>query len=227
MLPSLIVSAEDILHPAELAKWQQMAVAKRRDEWLHGRWTAKRLLTAPGMPWEGEHFANLAIENAPEGAPFVRGAQAAGCLSITHSQGMAACAFLPGAGGTVGIDLERIEPREEVFVRDFFTPYEAEVALALMGEARDAQVTLVWSAKEAVLKAWQKGLRLDSRAVEIITEGIGNWEDWAELKYQALVDGFPRCRLFWRREGDFMLTLAVAIPGDELPPGTISRVVTG
>ncbi len=226
MLPSLIDSAARILYPSELEKWRQMAVAKRRDEWLHGRWTAKRLLTAPGMPWEGVPFTALAIENAPEGAPYVRGAQSAGCLSITHSRGMAACAFLPGEAGTVGIDLEWVEPREEVFIRDFFTANEAELALSLEGEARDLLVTLIWNAKEAVLKAWQKGLRLDSRAIEIVAEGVGRGEDWEQLKYQARVEGFPHCRLFWRREGVFVLTLAAAFSGDELTAGSIIQLKT-
>jgi len=207
--PSLLSEA---LSPLERPKWERMHVPKRAKEWLLGRWTAKRLLTSPGLPWEGQPFNDLTIENAPEGAPYVANSDVPGCISLSHRAEMAAAAYFDRAGCAVGIDLELIEPRAENFIRDFFTETEADYALSLEGQVRDQWVTLAWSAKEAVLKAWQKGLRVDTRAVELIpgVEQTGQ-KGWARLSYRSNRDDFPACWLGWRRIERYVLTLAYTL----------------
>ena len=207
--PSLILEA---LSPLERPKWERMHIPKRADEWLLGRWTAKKLLTSPGLPWEGQSFDSLTIENAPEGAPYVAGTDVPGCISLSHRAEMAAAAYFDLAGCAVGIDLELVEPRAENFIQDFFTETETEYALNLKGEARDEWVTLAWSAKEAVLKAWQKGLRVDTRAVELIPgEGQPGQNGWTHLSYRSNREDFPACWLGWRRVEGYILTLAYTL----------------
>lgn len=207
--PSL---SSEILSLIERPKWARMHIPKRADEWLFGRWTAKRLLTSPGLPWEGRAFDSLTIENAPEGAPYVTETDVPGCISLSHRAELAAAAYFDQSDCAVGIDLELIESRAENFIRDFFTEMEIQHAFSLEGEARDEWVTLAWSAKEAVLKAWQKGLRVDTRAVEILPgESPPGPSGWTPLAYRSNREDFPNCWLGWRRVGDYVLTLAYTL----------------
>jgi phosphopantetheine--protein transferase-like protein len=129
---------------------------------------------------------------------------------------MAAAAYFDRAGCAVGIDLELVEPRAENFIQDFFTKSEAEYALNLEGEARNEWVTLAWSAKEAVLKAWQKGLRVDTRAIELILgERQPGQNGWTRLDYRSNRKDFPACWLGWRRIEDYVLTLAYTLADKE------------
>jgi phosphopantetheinyl transferase len=108
----------------------------------------------------------------PTGAPVVRladGGRLPVGVSISHSVGTAFCAAWAESGGVlaVGADLERIAPRPEGLVRDFFRPAEISAWEALPpGSARDGFASAVWSAKEAVLKALRLGLSVDT-SVEI------------------------------------------------------------
>lgn len=106
---------------------------------------------------------------APSGAPEVHvgGRAAPYVLSITHSHGFAAAALAP-EGVRLGLDLERIEPRPSSFLEDWFTSSErAFVGASPAGEAA-LRATLVWSAKEAVMKALREGLRIAPRDVETV-----------------------------------------------------------
>jgi 4'-phosphopantetheinyl transferase len=72
-----------------------------------------------------------------------------------------------GRRPVLGCDLELIEPRELNFVHDFFTPGELAAVQALPpGPDRDTLITVIWSAKEAALKALREGLRLDTRQID-------------------------------------------------------------
>ncbi len=91
----------------------------------------------------------------------------ADCLTISHSGHLALCALASGPGLRVGADLEKIEPRTETFILDYFTPAECQLVEAASAESRAVLVTLIWSAKEAMLKALGVGLRWDTRMVEV------------------------------------------------------------
>ena len=205
-------SPEENLHTLELARLKDMKIPKRREEWLHGRLTAKRLLTAPGLPLEDVPFPQIFITNQAEGAPEIAAPLTPGCLSISHREKLAVAAYTQIPDHTVGIDLEFIEPRAWSFIKDFFTTAEADYAHDLPEAEKNVWATLAWSAKEAVLKAWQKGLRLDTRRVEIspvpADQLASSPDTWQLLTWQAHLDGFPDCWLVWRRWGEYVLTLA-------------------
>ena len=76
----------------------------------------------------------------------------------------------------LGCDLEEIEPRSAGFVADYFTQREAAAVAAVPATARDIAVNLLWSAKEAVLKARRTGLRSDTRSVELEVDLAGTRE---------------------------------------------------
>ncbi len=152
---------------------------------------------------------------APSGAPeaHVGGRPAPFVLSITHSHGHAAAAIAP-AGARLGLDLERIEVRGGAFLEDWFTPSErAFVGTAPEGEAA-LRATLVWSAKEAVMKALREGLRIAPRDVETVL--IGGPADGLWRPFGARGPGATEWSGWWRAEEGFVLS-AVADPRSDPP----------
>jgi 4'-phosphopantetheinyl transferase len=128
---------------------------------------------------------------------------------MTDRADWAVCVVAP-AGLAVGCDLELVEPRSDLFVRDWFTPGEQRlVAGADSGDERHLIANLVWSAKESALKVLQTGLRRSTRSVEVdVVEGAGH-ERWSRLVVRAEEGtAFPG---WWRRYGDFVLTFAAAV----------------
>jgi len=213
---------QDLLSDDELLQFTPMRVEKRKTEWLLGRLTAKSLVTSPNLPFAGVRFSSITIANHPEGAPFIAKPRSHGCLSISHRQNIAVCAFTPSPDMTIGIDIEQIESRELSFVEDFFTQSEADYTKQLQEETRHLWSTLVWSAKEAVLKAWQKGLRLDTRSIEVFPIDPEVLEhtstQWNPIKWKANIKGFPQCWLGWQRWNNFVITLACTTLDKESQP---------
>ena len=197
----------------------RMRYAKRRTDFLLGRFTAKTaLLTALGLAAAGDvtALARVEIANAADGAPDpqVDGREAPLSISMTDRAGWAVCLLGP-AGRSLGCDLELVEPRTELFIRDYLTPHEADLILAEpAGPGRDLSANLCWSAKESALKVLRTGLRRDTRSVEV-AQGTSSVEGWREIA--ITVDGERRFPGWWQRFGDFVLTVA-ADDGDPFPP---------
>lgn len=210
-----------LLCPAERARFDALPATasgdKRRRDWLLGRWTAKRLVQAL-MQQTGRAVAldRIAIANRPTGEPTATLLDAPTVpltLSLSHAHGLALGAVLPSADRRLGIDLERVAPRPATFVADYFTPAEQALVTASAPAWRDWQVTAIWSAKEAALKALHKGLSVDTRAVSCLIavppslprdwQPFGLALDAARLPAGAL----PALHGWWRAAGPFVLTL--------------------
>lgn len=213
----LTVPAADVpdsdgwLSSAERAVLAGLRVAARRRDWRLGRWVVKRAIT--GLL--GADASRIEIVVAPDGAPdvLVDGLAAPVAVSISHRAGVAACLVTP-AEVAPGCDLELIEPRPEVFARDFFTVGELALIQQWPADQRDLLVTLVWSAKESGLKALRQGLRLDTREVEV---NMGT-DDKRDLGWRPLRVSY-RARLlggWWRIDGHNVLT-AVTEPATRAP----------
>lgn len=117
------------------------------------------------------------------------------------------------ASGTVGVDLEVVEPRSTRFVADFFTTAEREYVNDLSLEAHDEAANLIWSAKEAALKVQQVGLRVDTRTVEVDLSVDRHVDGWSAMTVRGTNGVMPG---WWRRCGVFVLTIAFADPAE--PP---------
>jgi 4'-phosphopantetheinyl transferase len=157
------------LSSSERTRLDTMRIPKRRSDWRLGRWTAKLATTAYlGVHSDVKELAEIEVRSSPTGAPevYVSGSPAAVAISISHSGGRAACA-ITGAGCLLGCDLETIEPRSAGFVSDYFTNEERDLVAKATSSERDLLVTLIWSAKESMLKVLQEGLRSDTRSVEV------------------------------------------------------------
>lgn len=203
------------LSEKEQARFECLRFFKRRNEWLLGRWTAKKLVQAVLRRDSGLVVSREAIEifNGPDGAPrvYLEGEPLALELSISHSHGCAVCAVDTGC---LGADLEWIEARSDGLVNDFFTVGEQAQVNAVPRAQRDLLVTAIWSAKEAVLKALRKGLTVDTREVEIripsVEQGLN---DWKPFEFCLHIENSMLLRGWWRQWDGFVLTLAVAGSG--------------
>jgi 4'-phosphopantetheinyl transferase len=149
-----------------------MRVAKRRNDWRLGRWTAKLALTECLCLSDGINaLANIEIRPAASGAPeaFLFDKRAAVTISLSHRAGAAVCAVALSSV-SLGCDLELVEPREPGFVSDYFTVNEQSQFDRTSAQQQPLLVTLFWSAKESALKALRVGLRVDTRCLEVCLE---------------------------------------------------------
>jgi len=216
----------DFLSEAERALYDRFRFEKRRREWLAGRFAAKGLVLSHireklGGEVDQSRINILPREDRSPGAYLDRGAgpyetELDVCVSISHRSlhahvprgsggaGIAAAALV-ASPASVGIDVELVERRAPVFVRDYFTDAERD----WMGE-EPASVCLAWSAKEAVLKVFRTGLGTDPRKVEILgCDPAG--EGWAPI--QVRFSEYTGEIFAWRLAlDDYVITLA-AISG--------------
>lgn len=215
-LPSLSTAAW--LSPPERERLASLTVPKRRQEWLLGRWTAKRLIQTyladeAGLAAEPHQLTIVAgVNGAPELSvtrPALRMALAAVRVTISHSDGVAFCALSWG-DQQVGADIERIEPRHPAFAGDYFTPAELLQIAAADEASRNTMITAIWSAKEAALKALYLGLTVDTRRVECLLGPPGDGWSPVTISLDASVPGRRPLKGWWRAHGGYVLTLATS-----------------
>ena len=227
---------EGLLGPDELARFATLRTAKRRQDWLLGRWTAKHLLQSALDQEAGVRLPldAIVVENDAHGVPRVNLALdqldikywGRLSLSISHSYGQAFCALTTVPGGRVGADIERIEPRSGPFVADYFTAEEVARLPQEPGPERDALVTAVWSAKEAVLKALGLGLTVDTRRVVCLLDPLAATPDpvplgylWTRFAIQVHPDLLPASDQasvlsgWWHLMSNYVLTLVLISSG--------------
>lgn len=186
------------------------AVEARRTSYHWGRALARRAIAQLG-------YEPLPVRKGPEREPV----WPAGLVgSITHCDGYCAAAVAErSAWAAVGIDAEVVQPLAAGVLARIATPAEAE---RLAGVADPtAQATALFSAKEAVYKAWfplaGSWLGFHDAAVEL--------EEGGALTATLLVPGpavggapLRRLRGRYRIAGGLVLA-AVAVPaGGDAPP---------
>ena len=185
---------------------------KRRNEYLTRRWTAKQAIaTVLEIDRTPASLARIEVRHRPSGAPYVHldGRAAEVDVSLSDRAGWAVCLVGPpgsAESGTLGIDLEVVEPRSDEFVADFFTSAELEHVKGLTDlDRRHEAANLIWSAKEAALKVQQVGLRVDTRTVEVQLRGERRPDGWSPMNVTGAAGRMPG---WWRRDGAFVLTIA-------------------
>jgi 4'-phosphopantetheinyl transferase len=205
------------LTPRERAVLERLKVPKRRRQWRLGRWTAKVALRAA---WRAvcnrDPEPVLEILAAPDGAPELRGTQAAvPGFSLSHSGDTALC-VVARPGVRVGCDLEQVEPRSDAFIQDYFVAQERELVHASAADRRPLVANLVWSAKESALKALRTGLRMDTRRVTVRWSEEQPDDDWQPIEVSIAGDPQPLVG-WWRAAAGSVLTLVSDPP---TPPPT-------
>ena len=214
------------LSPHEREHLSSIRFTKRRNEYLTRRWTAKQAIaTVLEIDRTPAALTRIEVRHRPSGAPYVHldGEAAEVDVSLSDRAGWAVCVVgTPGSArsGTLGIDLEVVEPRSDGFVTDFFTPAELDRVRGLPGlDERHEAANLIWSAKEAALKVQQIGLRADTRTVEVQLGGERRTDGWAPMRVAGAAGPMPG---WWRRDGVFLLTIAYDThrePPELLPTG--------
>jgi 4'-phosphopantetheinyl transferase len=195
---------------------------KRRQDWLLGRWTAKYLLQKVHPDCSTEKIVDISILKAKNGAPYIslENENLSGMLSLTHRGKIAVAAWCGHPQIKLGVDLEEIEPKQDNFINDFFTSDEAAQVFALPAEQRAWSASLIWSAKESMLKVLQSGLSMDTRQIAIgRLQGFGT-SGWQVIPILRTPNRMKYQALFWRTINSGVLTMAVL--SDEIEVGNIS-----
>lgn len=100
-------------------------------------------------------------------------ASSTGVTSLSHSAGHALCILAP-AGWEVGVDLEPLRPRKVLALAQWACDEEEKTVLSgLAGDAQQEAFYLLWTIKEAFVKAAQLQFPSDLRSVGL-AGGIGN-----------------------------------------------------
>lgn len=201
---------DDWLGPNERATLSTLQIPKRRSEWRLGRWTAKRALRHGPVPLAAvPDDRDIEIRASTCGAPevFVHDRASTVAISISHSRGVGFCVATP-AKMAIGCDTEFVERRSEAFISDYFCPQEREATKRVHPADHELMATLIWSAKESVLKALREGLRLDLRSVVVdvrIEPFRFRWNRFAARCPEACTDFHG----WWRSRGRHVYTVAV------------------
>lgn len=219
------------LSTAEFTRAAGMRFTKRRNEYLLRRLAGKRAVAT--ALWGAdttrvEDLGRVALLNRPTGAPYAEvDRQPAGLdVSLTDRAGCGvALVGDPGtmSAGSLGIDIEIVEPRSAAFVTDYLTAPEQDYVASRATQTPDGHnvaANLMWSAKEAALKVLRVGLRADTRRVVVTIDHTVRADGWAQLHVDSGHDTFPG---WWRRDGDFLLTLCTRQPCEppSILPGSI------
>lgn len=213
----LLDDADDVpnddawLTAAERAHLVALRIERRRADWRLGRWTAKRAVALVDGR-DDLTLDRIAIIATESGAPLalIDATPARCAISISHAAGYGLC-VIGAAGVALGCDLERIEPRSAAFVADSFTAAERALVDQAASDERSCLATLIWSAKEAALKALREGLRLDTREVEVTPAFTVPVQGWRPLLTTHPSSG-RRFAGWWRQTGDLVATVAADPP---------------
>lgn len=199
---------QDWLTAKERALLGKLKFAKRRNDWLLGRWTAKRVLSDYlGSELDFASLAQLEVLAARDGAPegFLSGLPVPVSLSISHSRGRSLCAVAEHSSA-VGCDLEWIEPRDKNLVEDYFAAEEIATLEHWPGAQRSAAITLIWCAKESALKSLREGLRRDTRSVVVSIPTASDEKTWNSFSVRCL-ESSRILHGWWCRDAGFIQTV--------------------
>ncbi|MBI5200275.1 MAG: 4'-phosphopantetheinyl transferase superfamily protein [Elusimicrobia bacterium] len=181
---------------------------KRKRDWLAARVAAKRVvgrrLQALGRPLAP---ADIHIDSHDTREPFVSDEDGdpdeSLPISLAHAGDFGACA-LGAPGDRVGMDLERIEPRDPSWRELMADDSELEPDVLQSSEA----LTRLWTAKEAVLKLLGVGLSVDLRGVMPRADGGVQLAGGALDRWNSY--GAKPIALHYTRYQDCCLTVALS-----------------
>jgi len=218
------------LTPGELHRLRGMRFPQRRRDWRLGRWTAK-CAVASYLEWPSRHdiFTDIEVRTAPSGAPevLIQGTPGPVVISLSHRVGVAICA-VASTGAVLGCDLEKVEPRSQAFISDYFTAEEQSLLGTSPAADQHLLVALLWSAKESALKALGVGLRASTHSAVVTPDDLSPKKNALDcLKHSSCgccVDDSPwqslcvRCvegGIFygwWKHSGELLRTIVSAPP---------------
>ena len=220
------VCAYIILKPGEREEFRNLHVPEARQiEWLTGRVAAKDSVRVLLERLHGIKLcpADIEIVKDEHGQPAPTGAweEQVGrrpALSMAHTDGVAvALAGFCAEGQRIGVDIEKIRPREKGFETMSFHQEELELLSALGSKDRDEWVTRFWCAKEAVGKALGRGL-IDGPRGAAVQEVDTDAETVMIRLFGKLAELFPEyasspIKVYTTREGDMIISSTICERG--------------
>ncbi len=200
------------LSAGEHARVAGFRFPKRRNDWILGRWTAKRALRS-FLIQTGRHapaYPEIEIRSAADGAPepYMLGSPAPVALALSHSGELGFCA-VAAPDIALGCDLEIVQTRDTVFIHDYLCDTEMALVSSAPAERQPLITTLIWSAKESALKCLREGLRRDTRSVLVSLSGPGGsgWNRMTVLCRESSQTFYG----WWRSSGERVQTIAADI----------------
>ena len=177
------ILADSVLSREERSTWQNMKGSNsRRNQWLRGRIAAKDAVRRSLQDEHDQALFPVDIEIVPDlhGRPMACGLwtsriACAPSVSIAHTGNVAvAVAGRPARGGSVGIDIERIDRViPEDVVRYAFSEQERMLIPATPARLRQEWTLRFWCAKEAAGKIIGSGvigqtgnIRIEERRIQ-------------------------------------------------------------
>jgi|AutmiccommuBRH23_1029490.scaffolds.fasta_scaffold00009_191 4'-phosphopantetheinyl transferase len=200
----------------ESLQFQGFRFQKRRNDWLLGRWTVKRLIQSIYSEVKDLSSNRISIKNEASGAPYalIDGDQMKESLSLSHRENLGVSAICKNPDVSIGIDLEEIESKSHGFIEDYFTSQESNAIFALPAEQQSLIASLFWSGREAIMKAMQTGLRIDTREIAFQCPSLNLNDEWQPMVITHAPVDMKLIQLFWKKLDNFVITLAV-ISADE------------
>lgn len=214
------------LLPGERQQGERYRHPGRHRQWLLGRALAKQLLvellnSRNGHTWSPR---DIVVERNEQGAPRARTAdgQSLGVsLSISHHQELALCALCPEDAGSLGVDLERVEPRAPAFLEDYYTPAEQRLVAEQQLLSSEQAVTVLWCLKEAGLKALGTGLAVNPARIQTQHLEAGPCEEWNPARVS--LPGVVRALAWWRLHGELAMGMVLALrPEAQQEPAAVA-----
>jgi 4'-phosphopantetheinyl transferase len=155
----------DMFDDSDHAAEHRKALESDRQLLRTSRWLARSALARrAGLPGH-----ELLLQRDGSGRPYVAGPDGATDIaySVSHTDGM--IAVLEGDHGSVGVDVERVDPTVNVaeLARIVLVPAEQDALIAHPPADRVLPFFRTWVVKEAVLKALGTGFRVDPTNVVV------------------------------------------------------------
>ena len=150
----------------ELQRAKRFRFAVNRNEYLAARGMIRSLLASQvGLPPNA-----IAFEGDRHEKPRLLNPECAGIdVSLSHSAGRVACAFM--RGGNIGVDIETLVHRAgldmNTLARSVLSPTELD-SLAISSEKSVRRLLRVWTRKEAILKAAAVGLSVEPGTLDVL-----------------------------------------------------------
>ncbi|MCA9358977.1 4'-phosphopantetheinyl transferase superfamily protein [Candidatus Kaiserbacteria bacterium] len=171
----LKIPVDSFLSAYEISLYD-LVVASKKDEWLAGRKAAKkcivRILNSHGHKTEQK---DIEIRNDDKGVPFFTLTESTDSLliamvngytsSISHCEGFAVASVMDSSEGGLGVDIEKIQKFKTGTVEAFMNKQEYDEYVKLEPLEQNKWATVVWSLKEAYLKAIKQGLRVHPKGI--------------------------------------------------------------
>ncbi len=188
-------AASDWLTEREQAEMRHWRDPERRQAWLRGRWMMKRLIAARLYRLANREIEILADQDGRRPQAHCHGELQDWPLSISHTESGVLAAMSWRAETAVGVDLAPLRPLPREFARLWFSAAEQQW---IGGQGEALAVNRLWTVKEALYKACNRGETFDPRAIEALPG-----------RYRYSGRSLPKCAVITWTVDEQVATLAV------------------